>query len=145
MQLRREGESLWFRLIDGDFPDYKAVIPRNHKHRITFRRADLASTLRRATILAADRTRPVRVKVREGEVEIYVVQVDRGQVLETLPAEVDGPDFTVGFNPKYLLDALSVMSGDRAVLEMPNPQAAALLRDPDSEDSFFIVMPMRLD
>jgi DNA polymerase-3 subunit beta len=145
IQLRRTGESFWFRLIDGEFPDYKAVVPREHRHTVTLRRSDLLATLRRVAILAADRTRPVKFSVRDGEIEVQVSQVDRGEVNETVPAELDGAEFVVGFNPKYLQEALGVMGGDRVVLEMPSPQAACVVRDPDVDDSFYIVMPMRLD
>ncbi len=145
LQLRRPTETFWFRLLDGEFPDYRAVIPSDNKHRAIVRRADLASTLRRVVILIPDRARPVRFAFGADELTVDVHNVDRGDVSESLPIELDGNPVTVGFNARYLLEILGVMRGDRVVLELAHPLAPCLVRDPDVNDAQFVVMPMRLD
>lgn len=145
LQLRLDRETFWFRLLDGEFPDYKAVIPSSHRHRATLRRSDLASTLRRVGILASDRSRPVKFAFREDELEVNVRNVDRGEVRETVPVELDGAAIEVGFNARYLQEILGVIAGDRVVLEFAAPLAPCLVRDADTDDCQFVVMPMRLD
>ena len=145
LQLQRPGESFWFRLIDGEFPDYRAVVPNDPRHTATLRRADLTSALKRVVIVITDRARPARFAFAEDEVEIRVQNVDKGEVRETLPIELDGAPLVVGFNARYLSEALNALAGDRVVLSLANPLAPCLVRDPDRDDAWFVVMPMRLD
>lgn len=142
----REGaERFWFRLLDGEFPEYQAVVPKESRYRVAIRRSELASALRRVLILVQDRTRAVRFAFGADELRIDLQNADRGEVAEEVPVELEGEPVEVGFNPRYLQDVLSVLEGDRVVLELAHPLAACLLRDPDDESAFFVVMPMRLD
>jgi DNA polymerase-3 subunit beta len=145
LQLRRPGESFWFRLLDGEFPDYRAVVPTDSRHAATLRRSELVQTLRRAIILVAERNRSVKFTFSEDELVVHVQNADRGEVKESLPCELDGGDITVGFNVKYLAEALNALQGERVVLSLAHPLAPCLVRDPDHDDAFFVVMPMRLD
>jgi DNA polymerase-3 subunit beta len=144
----------WFRMIDGEFPDYHAVVPTENKHRATLRREDLSAALKRVGILVQDRARAVKFAFGENELEIEVHNVYRGEVREVVPIELEGDAIQVGFNARYLGDVLSVLEGDRITLELAHPLAPCLVRDPDAGssegpnagcDSFFVVMPMRLD
>ncbi len=145
IRLTRPGQIFWFRLLDGEFPDYQAVVPTENKHRAMLRRDDLASTLKRVAILVQDRARAVRFAFTETDLEIEVHNVDRGEVKESVPIELEGGDIQVGFNVRYLQEILGVITGDRVVLELAHPLAPCLIRDPDDATSFFVVMPMRLD
>lgn len=145
IRLSRPGQTFWFRMLDGEFPDYQAVIPRDHKMRARVEREGFGASLRRVMILVADRTRAVRFGFGDGELELEVHNVDRGEIKESLPVEVDGDPMTIGFNARFLQDALGVLRGDAVTLESSNPLAPCLVRDPDDADAFFVVMPMRLD
>ncbi len=145
LQMRRPNETFWFRLLDGEFPDYKAVVPKENKFRATVRRADLAGSLRRVGILVADRARPVRFRFDNDELGIEVHNVDKGSVTDAVPIELEGGAVSVGFNVRYLTDILAAMSGDQVVLELAHPLAPCLVRDPEFPGAFFVVMPMRLD
>lgn len=145
IRLSRPGQMFWFRLLDGEFPDYTAVVPREHKMQARLRRDDFTATLRRVMILVADRARAVRFGFGDGELEIEVHNVERGEVKESLPLEIDGDPTTVGFNARFVQDVLSVLRGEYVVMEHSNPLAPCLMRDPDHDDAFFVVMPMRLD
>jgi len=145
MQLVRPGQTFWFRLLEGDFPDYKSVIPSGNKHHAMVRRADLSGTLKRVSILVPDKSRPVRFGFGATEVEIRVQNVDRGDVTETLPIELEGEPIAVGFNARYVQDILGVIRGDQISMELAHPLAPCLIRDPNNADAQFVVMPMRLD
>ncbi len=145
VRLSRPNQTFWFRLLDGEFPDYQAVVPTECKHRALLRKSDLTGTLKRVSILVQERARAVRFSFSEEELEIQVHNVDRGDVKESLPIELTGDAITVGFNVRYLQDILSVIRGDRVQLEMAHPLGPCLIRDPDEEGAFFVVMPMRLD
>jgi DNA polymerase-3 subunit beta len=145
IRLSRPGQMFWFRLLDGEFPDYTAVVPKDHKMEVRIRRDDFGATLRRVMILVADRARAVRFAFIDGELEIEVHNVERGEVKESLPIEMDGDGITVGFNARFVQEVLGVLRGEYVVLEHSNPLAPCLVRDPDDADCFFVVMPMRLD
>ena len=145
IRLSRPGQIFWFRLLEGEFPDYHAVVPTDNRHKAVLRRDDLASTLKRVGILVQDRARAVRFAFGETDLEIDVQNSDRGEVRETVPLELHGGEISVGFNAKYLQDILAVMHGDRVSLELAHPLAPCLVSDPDDAACFFVVMPMRLD
>ena len=145
IRLNLESQTFWFLLLEGEFPDYQAVIPKEHKHRITIATRVLTDTLKRVSVLVRDRARAVQFSFTDGELEIQVHNADHGEVRETLPIELEGDEITVGFNAKYLLDVLSVLPGDTVTLELAHPLAPCLVRDPEFNDAFFVAMPMRLD
>lgn len=145
IRLSRPEQTFWFRMLDGEFPDYHAVVPTENKHRAMIRCEDLSAALKRVGILVQDRARAVRFAFGETELEIEVHNVDRGEVREVVPIELDGGPIQVGFNARYLGDVLSVLRGERVVLELAHPLAPCLVRDPDADSAFFVVMPMRLD
>lgn len=145
IRLSRPGQTFWFRLLDGEFPDYAAVVPKEHKMLVRVRRDEFSAALRRVMILVADRARAVRFAFGDGELEIEVHNVDRGEIKEQIPIEIEGDTITVGFNARFLQDVLGVLDGDVVVLEHSNPLAPCLVRNPEDEGAFFVVMPMRLD
>ena len=145
IRLVRPGQTFWFRLLDGKFPNYEPIIPKDSRHRVTIGRADLASTLKRVQVVVQDRPRAVRFAFTESEMTVQVHNVDRGEVNETLPAELDGEDIAIGLNSLYLQNVLSVLRGDKVLLEMGHALGPCRVCDPDDESSFFIIMPMHLD
>jgi len=145
VKLSRPGHTFWFRLLDGEFPDYEAVVPKEAKHRILVGREELSSALKRVAILVQDRARAVKFSFTESELEISVHNVDRGEITETLPVELEGEPVTAGFNVRYLQDVLAVLPGSAVRLELGHALAPCLIRDPERDDAFFVIMPMRLD
>jgi len=145
IRLSRPNQTFWFRLLDGEFPDYDAVVPNESKHTAQFRRVDLGSTLKRVGILVQDRARAVRFSFEENQLEIQLNNVDRGEVLESIPMELEGETVTVGFNIRYLQDILGVVDGDTVSLNFAHPLAPCLIKSTEHSNSLFVVMPMRLD
>lgn len=145
IRLSRPGHTFWFRLLDGEFPDYEAVVPREGNHRAEVGREELSATLKRVSILVQDATRAVRFAFRDGDLEISVQNADRGEIRETLPIELEGEPITAGFNVRYLQDILGALGGATVRLELAHALAPCLVKDPERTDAFFVVMPMRLD
>jgi len=145
VRLKRPGQIFWFRLLDGEFPDYKAVLPTECKHRVTVKCSDLASAMKRAGILIQERSRAVKFHFSDNQLEITCQNVDRGEVREVVPVELDGEAITMGFNISYLKDILNVISGATVQFEMSHQLGPCLIQDPGDGSAFFVVMPMRLD
>lgn len=146
MRLRKTGTTFWFRLIEGEFPEYERVLPAaDAAHSIRIRREELAAAMKRVSVLVQERVRAVEFAFGESELTIQVHSVDRGEITETLPIELEGDEITAGFNARYLGDVLDVLDGEYVQLSLGHALAPCIVRDPDRDDSFFVVMPMRLD
>lgn len=145
IRLVRPGQTFWFRLLDGEFPDYGSVLPQNHKMQVRIPTADFNASLRRVLIIARDRTRAVKFAFGDGELAIELHSSGGGEVRETLPVEIEGENMVVGFNARFLQDVLAVVRGDAVVLEQSSATAPCMVRDPEDDSAFFVVMPMRLD
>lgn len=146
LKVSKPGHTFWFRLIDGEFPPYERVLPDGvAKHRMRIRKEELAASIRRVGILVHERVRAVKFAFEGSELVIHAYSVDRGEVTESLPIELEGEAVTAGFNARYLGDVLDVVFGEYVTLELAHALAACVIRDPDRDDGFFVVMPMRLD
>ena len=132
VRLSRPEETFWFRLLEGEFPDYHAVVPKGHKHRALIRRDLLVATLKRVLILVLDRARAVRFTFGQEELEIDVQNVDRGDVRETVPIELEGDPVECWVQRSLPRGCtLSVMKGEFVALELAHHLAPCLVRDPD--------------
>ena len=144
MQVTRPGQRLWFRLLDGEFPEYKAVLPQSSHHTATCDHAALLSALRRVSVLAHDRSRPVRFAFEPGELTIDIRSSDRGEVTERVAIDLEGEPLTAGFNVRYLQDILGAITTENVQIDLSGELGPARLTGVGADDAFFIVMPMRL-
>ncbi|MBW1981064.1 MAG: DNA polymerase III subunit beta [Deltaproteobacteria bacterium] len=137
--------SLVVRLIDGDFPDYSTVIPREFKITLEIEREKFMEMLKRMIIISTDRYRGIRCNITEGSIEIISNNPEIGDAREQMPIAYYGDDMTIAFNPRYFLDALSVMSSEKITINMVDQSSACIISGNDDEGYCAIVMPMRLE
>ena len=135
----------FFRLIDGEFPDYRQVVPTSFQRQARISRDVLVDALKRVGLLAADRTRPVRFGFAESSLTVSTQNVDIGESREDLPLEMDGEALELGFNARYFLDVLAVVDSEQIVIELGDSLSPAIVRSPEETESVFVIMPMRLD
>lgn len=134
------------RLLEGDFPDYKQVIPGSWQRRILVQRAHLMQALRRVSILASEKSHPVRFHIKDGTLIVTAKQPEAGGAREEIDAQVEGQDLEIGFNARYFLDSLNVMDTDSIGIEIGDSLSPCLVRPGEGEaDELFVVMPMRLE
>ena len=137
------GTRLTTRLIEGDFPNYRQLIPQSQPNRLTVGRQQLIDAVRRVKLMAREAT-PVRLNMRDGSVELIAVTQELGKAHEEIDAHYTGEELMVAFNPEYLLDGLDVAPGDEVTLETVDPQRPALLRSTTSTDFLYLLMPVRV-
>ncbi|MGA8185654.1 MAG: DNA polymerase III subunit beta [Terriglobia bacterium] len=135
------------RMLTGQFPNYEAVLPRENKLLIEIDHDVLFTAIRRVALLADQRSRAVRLKLSDGQMELSSSSGEFGEAHEVLEVEYSGEAMQVGFNYEYLLDFLNVVEGGGKVrLELKDEQSAGQLRS--GEDKAFryryVVMPMRV-
>jgi len=132
------------KLVEGKFPDYNRVIPKNHKHHITLGRATLLSSLQRAAILTSEKFKGVRLNVAPGQMGIASSNAEQEEAKEELEIDYGGDSFEIGFNVGYLMDVLANMSQDMVTVSLQDANSSALITNPEIEGFKYVVMPMRI-
>ena len=132
------------KLVEGKYPDYNRVIPKNHKNIITLGRMPLLSSLQRAAILTSEKFKGVRVNIDPGSLRIASSNAEQEEAKEELEIDYDGPAIEIGFNVTYLMDALGNIDQEMVRLEMHDGASAALLTVPEQAGFKYVVMPMRI-
>lgn len=132
------------KLIDGSYPDYNRVIPRNTEFTAGCNRGDLREALSRAAILSNEKLRSVRLTFDGTAVEVEARNSEQEQAEEVVEISYDGPKVEMGFNVTYLLDAIAVSESETVEFRLSGPAASSLLAFPDLPDNCYVVMPMRL-
>lgn len=131
------------RLIEGDFPNYRGLIPSAHPNTLTVARDDLLDALRRVKLLAREAT-PVRLEMSSDGLELVAVTQDVGQAREQVEGSYEGTTLTVAFNPQYLLDGVEVAPGDQITLSTIDELKPALVRTVGNEQFLYLLMPVRV-
>lgn len=132
------------RLIEGQFPDYRPLVPENYPNRLRVDRDLLLDAVRRVKLLVRDTTTPVRLALRPDGVELTVVSQELGQATEDVEAKYEGESMTVAFNPAYLIDGLEAVSEGDVLIETLDALKPATLRADDSPDFLYLIMPVRV-
>jgi DNA polymerase-3 subunit beta len=140
---RTEGLLLSCRLIDGDFPDYRQVIPGAGSIRIVVERERLIHAVRRLAIVAHERSGGFQVSLAEGALKLSAQNPDLGEAHEEIPVDYQGDPFKTGFNARYTLDTLASLISKEVVLELIDELSAVKIRPADDPDHLAIIMPMR--
>jgi DNA polymerase III subunit beta len=131
------------RLIEGQYPAYRNLIPASLPNKLLLSRAALLDALKRVRLLARDAT-PVRLRMAAGAVELIAIAQDVGQATEDVEATYTGSDLTVAFNPEFLLAGVELVQGDEITLETTDALKQAVLRGVDRPDYLYLLMPVRV-
>ncbi len=132
------------RLIDGQFPNYRQLLPDSFEHEVKLPRAELLEVTRRVSQLA-QRNAALRMKFTEGTLEVSAQTPDIGEASESLPVPFNGEALEIGFNPEFVRDGLESVESDEVVVKLISPLRPGLLEPADSEDFSYLVMPIRLN
>ncbi len=132
------------KLVEGKFPDYNRVIPKNHRNSITLGRVPLLGCLQRAAILTSEKFKGVRVNVEPGLLRIAASNAEQEEAKEELEIDYNGDAIDIGFNVTYLIDVLANVTQDMVTIELQDSSASALLTVPERPGFKYVVMPMRI-
>jgi DNA polymerase-3 subunit beta len=141
---RRGNVTLVMRLIEGEFPNYEQVIPKSLEHQLVLAADPLLHALRRVSLLSSERSRAVTLEFGEGKLVITSSNPDLGDAREELDIDYAGETLSIGFNSKYLMDALAVSGAKEVRFGLQDDLSPAQLVPTDDEDTLAVVMPMRI-
>jgi DNA polymerase III subunit beta len=129
------------RRIDGQFPNYRQLLPESFEHELTISRTELLDVVRRAAVMI-QRATPLQLRFADGEVTVIARTQEVGESQESLPVPFTGEPLEIGFNAEFLRDGLDSVDGDDVKLKLISPLRPAVL---EGEDDFtYLVMPIRL-
>jgi DNA polymerase-3 subunit beta len=132
------------RLIDGQFPNFRQLLPESYEHDVRLPRSDFLDVTRRVSQLA-QRNAPLRLSFAPGELTVAAETPDVGDAEETMPAAFEGEPLEIGFNPEFLKEGIESVEGEEVVLRLISPLRPGLLQPVDNDDFRYLVMPIRLN
>ncbi|WP_418318044.1 DNA polymerase III subunit beta [Piscinibacter sakaiensis] len=132
------------KLVEGKFPDYNRVIPKNHKNHLMVGRQPLLASLQRAAILTSEKFKGVRVNLEAGTLRIASSNAEQEEAKEELEVDYEGDAIEIGFNVTYLMDVLANTQVEMVKLELQDTNSSALFTVPDQPGFKYVVMPMRI-
>jgi DNA polymerase III subunit beta len=141
---KKPGLSMVMRLIDGQFPEYQRVIPKEGEKVILVHRSRFTETLKRIALLSADKSSAIKLTLSENLLRISANNPDLGEAKDDLDVAYKGDEMTVGFNAKYILDVLSSMDSDEVSIELRDEHSPGVIHAPGDKSYTTVVMPMRV-
>jgi DNA polymerase-3 subunit beta len=137
-----DGVWLATRRIDGQFPNYRQLLPETFEHELALPRLELLDIVRRVAVMA-QRNSPLRLRFAEGELTVSAQTQDVGEARESMPVEFTGEPLEIGFNAEFLRDGIDSVGGDELQLRLISPLRPGLIQAP-GDDFWYLIMPIRL-
>ena len=138
------GVVLSSRLIDGQFPNYRQLLPDTHEHELTVSTSELTDVVRRMSLMA-QKNAPLRLAFADGELKVSAQTPDVGEAHESMPIPFQGEPFEIGFNPDFLRDGLESVDADDLRLKLISPLRPGLIEAGDQSGFQYLIMPIRLN
>jgi len=132
------------KLVEGKFPDFNRVIPKNHRNHVTLGRAPLLASLQRAAILTSEKFKGVRLAFEAGALKIAASNAEQEEAKEELEIDYAGDTIEIGFNITYLMDVLANLDQEMVTVSLQDSNSSALLTVPEQPGFKYVVMPMRI-
>jgi DNA polymerase-3 subunit beta len=139
-----DGVILSSRLIDGQFPNYRQLLPESFEHELRIATAELTDVVRRISLLA-QKNAPLRLAFSAGELTVSAQTPDVGEASESLPVAFQGEPLEIGFNPDFLRDGLEAVEGEDVLLKLISPLRPGLIESADGSGFQYLIMPIRLN
>jgi DNA polymerase-3 subunit beta len=141
---KKPGLTMVMRLIDGQFPEYQRVIPREGEKQVMVKRGQFFDALKRIALLSADKSSAVKLSLSENLLRITANNPELGEAKDDLEVAYRGPSLTIGFNARYILDVLGALETDEVTLELGDEHSPGVLHAPGDKSYTAVVMPMRV-
>src|SRR5262245_7410046 len=138
-----DGVWLTTRRIDGQFPNYKQLIPENFEHEVPLPRDEVLDVVRRIAVMA-QRNSPLRLRFADGELTVSARTQDVGEAEESLPVSFTGEGLEIGFNAEFLRDGIDSVDGETVRFRLISPLRPCVLQAEGSDDFLYLIMPIRL-
>jgi DNA polymerase III subunit beta len=141
---KKPGLTMVMRLIDGQFPEYQRVIPKEGERHATVKKARFLDALKRIALLSADKSHAIRLSLIDGALRISSQNPDLGEAKDEVPIDYKGGELTIGFNARYLMDILGATDTEEVIFELGDEHSPGVMHAPGDRTFTAVVMPMRV-
>jgi DNA polymerase-3 subunit beta len=134
------------RIIEGKFPNYDAVIPKENPHMLHISREKLTDAIRRVSLLSTERSRGIKLNIEQNQIKLFSSNPEIGEARDKVDVDYKGQEMEIGFNSQYILDFLTTVKAENIVFEMKDENSAVLLK-PEADDDvkyLYVLMPMKI-
>lgn len=131
------------RLIEGTYPNYEQVVPRDNEKEVVVDKVSFLKALRRTSIMSRERTNALRLDLEDEKITLISMNPDIGEAREEIAAQYKGEQLSIGYNARYLIDILQAMDGEEVVIKLQEPLSPTLLMESGNKGYRCVVMPMR--
>jgi len=142
---RKSGLVLTSRTMEGTYPNYQQVVPKESPSKMVVGKEDLEGALRRVSLLSRDRAQAIKFSVVQHTLNLSASNPDLGEATEDVPIQFQGKEFITGFNAKYLLDVLGVITEKTLSIQMDTPLSPCLIQEPGNTRFKAVVMPIKVE
>ena len=132
------------KLVDGKFPDYKAVMAQVLNQKMSADRQQFHEVLARTAVLTNEKYRGIRLELSKGSLKVSAHNPEHEEAIDEIPVDYAGTDVEIGFNVTYLMDALKALTTEQVEAELQDANTGFMLHEPDNDDTLYLIMPMRL-
>ena len=132
------------KIIDGKFPDYQKVVPKNNSKKLSVNAKDLINSVERVITVSIDRKEGVKITLNKDSIQLFVNSTSSGEGKETLKANFNSDEITISFNSKYLLDIASEIESENIIMNLNDAVSPVLILDSSDKQSYFVIMPMKI-
>jgi DNA polymerase III subunit beta len=139
-----EGVEIISRLIEGQFPNYEQVIPKDSDKKVEVSTSELSSATKRVAILTSEKSNSIRYQIKPGKISISSKTPDMGEAKEEIDASYKGEEISIAYNAKYVLDVLKNVGTDQVSIELTQPLSPGILKPKGDADYLCVIMPMRV-
>lgn len=141
-----KNRTLTSRIIEGKFPNYEAVIPKDNENILTLSREEITDAVRRVSLLSTERSRGIKLSIKENKVSLFSSNPEMGEARDEVEADYSGDELEIGFNSQYILDFLSTVRAKDVCFELKDENSAVLMRTKDEEEIEYkyVLMPMKI-
>ena len=136
--------TLTSKVIDGRFPDYNKVIPKENDKILEMKLKEFKNSIERVTTVSSDRKEGLKMSIMKDSVQLSVNNPMSGEGVENINAKFNSSDLNISFNSRYLMDITSHIENELIVINIKDPSSPILIRDLSDKNSFHVVMPMKI-
>lgn len=134
---------LMSRLLEGAFPDYTQVIPKEFSIEIKLNKKEFLDAVKRVSAVVEEDVKPLKLTLLPGKLELKAYSAESGEATDEIPVDYQGEEFSISFNARYIIDAIDVIDGEEVIVKFTNPNAQTLIVPANEEDPYkAIIMPM---
>ena len=141
-----EDKQLISRIIEGKFPNYEAVIPKENPHTLQISREKLTDAIRRVSLLSTERSRGIKFNIEQNQIKLFSSNPEIGEARDKVDVDYKGQEMEIGFNSQYILDFLTTVKAENILFELKDENSAVLLKpaDDDYVKYLYVLMPMKI-